>query len=195
MKAEIIFNCPKCGKSHILNVEDELDLTKDKSKLSSLLDDSYFSHECDNCKEKTVVEFPFIVKDDTFNYLYKLNPNDEMLFLLKDNEQREIRVVRNLNELKEKIRIKYFRLNDHVVEYIKKLIKEDIESNNEIKIDEIYFIKYEDEKLHFVLFDKENYLGSMTYSKEGYIKLVKELKEKVDKDLQIVNLSTIKYLF
>ena len=195
MKTEILFCCPKCGNKHVLNLDDEIDLTEDKSKLKSLLDDSYFSFSCESCAEQSVVEFPFIVKDDKANFLYKLNPNDEMLFLLKDNDEREIRVVKNLNELKEKIRIKYFRLNDHVVEYIKKLIKEDIEKNNNVNVEEIYFAKYEDEKPHFVLFDKENYLGVMTYSKSGYIKIFKELKEKIDKNLQIVNLSTIDYLF
>ena len=194
MKSEIIFNCPKCGSSHIISVDDEVDLTTDKTLLTKILDDSYFSHECSECKQHSIVEFPLIVKDDKFNYLYKLNPTNELMFLLKDNETREIRVVSSINELKEKIRIKYFRLNDHVVECIKKLIKEDLEKNNDVQIEEIYFVKYEENRLQFVLFDKENYLGMMYYSEEGYINLYKKIRESIDKDLQVVSLKTINYL-
>ena len=194
MKVDILFKCSKCGETHIINKDDEIDLTDDKSLLNTILDDSFFTHQCSNCKEYSVIEFPFIIKDDKFNYFYKLNPTNERLFLLKDNEDREIRLVSTLNELKEKVRIKYYRLNDHIVEYIKKLIKEDIENNNDVVIEEIYFTKYEDEKLQFVLFDKDNYLGAMYYDKKGYIKQFNKLKNQIDKNLQIVNLKTIEYL-
>ena len=96
--------------------------------------------------------------------------------------------MKDLNEANEKLRTFYYRLDDRVIEIIKYMIKDDLEKNNEsLKVNEIYFFRYAQGYLEFVIFNKEAYLGIMKFSLAGYKEVKHKHKDNFDNNIQIVN--------
>lgn len=185
---EIRFKCSNCGKENIIEVEDEIDITNKKDLLKSILDNTYFEHECKSCNTKNLVLYPILIKNSFNKYYVKINTNNENLYLLNNEEGYKIRIVKDLNEANEKIRIFNYLLEDYYVESIKYLLKRDLENSNEnLVVDSIYFYKVENGFLHFLIFDKERYLGDMKYSLSGYFEIEERLKDKINKLEQIID--------
>ncbi len=185
---EIRFICSNCGKENIVEVDDEIDVTNKKDLLMSILDNTYFEHECLSCHKKNLVLYPILIKNSFNKYYLKINTAGENLYLLNNEEGYKIRIVKDLNEANEKIRIFNYLLEDYYVETIKYLLKKDLENSNEnLKIDSIYFYKMQNGFLYFLVFDKERYIGDMKYSLSGYFEIEERFKDKINKLEQIID--------
>lgn len=185
---EIRFKCKKCNKENIIEVDDEIDITGKKNLLTELLNSDYFKHKCAYCDEDNLIIYPLLIKDSFHKFYIRLNHENKKLVLIDTQEAYKIRIVKDLNELSEKLRIFNSFLDDEYIESIKYQIKRDLEEHNDnLKIDNIYFYKVEKGFLYFILFDKENYLGSMKYNVAGYFKLEEKFKDKINKLEQVID--------
>lgn len=183
----ITFKCTHCGKINTVEVDDTINLTGNQDLLKTVLDNSKFNFKCEDCKTEHNVVYDVLFQDDNEKFYVKINSSNELLTLMSKDDYK-IRIVKDLNQANEKLRTFYYRLDDRIIEIIKFLIKDDLEKNNDnLKITEIYFIRYSQSYLEFVLFSKEEYLGIMKYSLSGYKEIKHKHKEKFDETIQVID--------
>ncbi len=176
---DLIYECKNCKKTNIIKRKEEYDLTKNIDLVKKIYDDSLFEDECPTCKNKVVVPAESLFIDNDYKFILKLNLDNEIKVLMpsEDTIDYKLRIVNDLNELKEKMRIFYSFLDDNVIEVIKFLIKESIDEKYELDL--ITFHKITNGSLSFVLISKSNeYLGAINYSLIGY----NEIKDKIKFD-------------
>lgn len=184
---DIFYKCKNCNTQNVITVDETIDLTNNADLLKKILDNSHFEVGCDKCKEKNLVIYPALIQDDRLKFYIKINTNDEKLVLLAKDDYK-IRIVKDLNQANEKIRCFNYMLDDRIVEIIKLKIKKDLEINNPgLKIHEMYFFRMLNGYLEFLVFTKEELLGTMKYQTLGYFELEKEHKDKFDDTLQVVD--------
>lgn len=183
----ITFKCTHCGKINTVEVDDTINLTGNQDLLKTVLDNSKFNFKCEDCKTEHNVVYDVLFQDDNEKFYVKINSSNELLTLMSKDDYK-IRIVKDLNQANEKLRTFYYRLDDRIIEIIKFLIKDDLEKNNgNLKITEIYFFRYSQSYLEFVLFSKEEYLGIMKYSLSGYKEIKHKHKEKFDETIQVID--------
>lgn len=183
----ITFKCTHCGKINKVEVDDTINLTGNQDLLKTVLDNSKFNFKCEDCKTEHNVVYDVLFQDDNEKFYVKINSSNELLTLMSKDDYK-IRIVKDLNQANEKLRTFYYRLDDRIIEIIKFLIKDDLEKNNDnLKITEIYFFRYSQSYLEFVLFSKEEYLGIMKYSLSGYKEIKHKHKEKFDETIQVID--------
>ena len=183
----ITFKCTHCGKINTVEVDDTINLTGNQDLLKTVLDNSKFNFKCEDCKTEHNVVYDVLFQDDNEKFYVKINSSNELLTLISKDDYK-IRIVKDLNQANEKLRTFYYRLDDRIIEIIKFLIKDDLEKNNDnLKITEIYFFRYSQSYLEFVLFSKEEYLGIMKYSLSGYKEIKHKHKEKFDETIQVID--------
>lgn len=183
----ITFKCTHCGKVNTIEVDDTINLSGNQELLKSVLDTTKFNFKCKDCETVHNVIYDVLFQDDNEKFYVKVNTSNELLTLMSQDDYK-IRIVKDLNEANEKLRIFYHRLDDRIIELIKFLIKDDLEKNNEnLKITEMYFFKYTQGYFEFVVFSEEKYLGIMKYSLTGYKDLKHKHKDKFDDSIQVVN--------
>lgn len=183
----ITFKCTKCGKINTIEVDDTLNLTGNQDLLKAVLDNSKFNFACSECGTNHNVIYDILFQDDNEKFYVKINSTNELLTLMSQDDYK-IRIVKDLNEANEKLRTFYYRLDDRVIEIIKFLIKDDLEKNNDgLKITEMYFFRYSQGYLEFVIFDEEKLLGTMKFSLAGYKDIKHKHKSKFTDDVQVVD--------
>ena len=183
----ITFKCTHCGKINTVEVDDTINLTGNQDLLKTVLDNSKFNFKCEDCKTEHNVVYDVLFQDDNEKFYVKINSSNELLTLMSKDDYK-IRIVKDLNQANEKLRTFYYRLDDRIIEIIKFLIKDDLEKNNDnLKITEIYFFRYSQSYIEFVLFSKEEYLGIMKYSLSGYKEIKHKHKEKFDETIQVID--------
>lgn len=195
---EINYRCDYCKLLNIINVKEEFNLTKNQKLYEKINDDSLFLRTCEACGEVNTVLFPALFVDDDYKFLIKLDnetKEDKVLIRTKEYEYYKIRIVNNLNDLKEKMRIYYSFLDDVVIEIIKKIFTEHFKEEN-LKFDYIAFHRIVDKtKLSFVVLNGDA-VNTITYDIEGYNKIYYKLKTNEEfNTLQYVNQNTINSLF
>ena len=183
----ITYKCTKCGKINTVEVDDTINLTGNQELLKTILDNQKFNFKCVDCNTEHNVIYDVLFQDDNEKFYVKINSSNELLTLVSKDDYK-IRIVKDLNEANEKLRTFYYRLDDRVIEIIKYMIKDDLEKNNEsLKVNEIYFFRYAQGYLEFVIFNKEAYLGIMKFSLAGYKEVKHKHKDNFDNNIQIVN--------
>ena len=185
---EVIYKCNKCNKVNVKNIEDnEYNLTKNIELVKSIYDDSLFLEECTECHAKSVIERDSLFIDDDYKFIIKLDTSNETKVLMI-NESRyldyKIRIVKSLNDLKEKLRIFYSFLNDHVIETLKEEVFNEIDPS--LNPDYLTFHKINEYGLSFVVISRmDEYLGSISIKFDKYYEIEKLIN--IDKSIQLVD--------
>ncbi len=185
---EVIYKCAKCNKINVKNIEDnEYNLTKNIELVKSIYDDSLFLEECQECHAKSVIERDSLFIDDDYKFIIKLDTSNETKVLMI-NESRyldyKIRIVKSLNDLKEKLRIFYSFLNDHVIETLKEEVFNEIDPS--LNPDYLTFHKINEYGLSFVVISSmDEYLGSISIKFDKYYEIEKLIN--IDKSIQVVD--------
>ncbi len=184
---QITFKCKNCGEINCIDVDNILDITNNNDLMKRILDNSAFIFNCRKCQAEHNVIYDALIENNNLKYYLKINTSNQLLALMPENDYK-IRIVKDLNEANEKIRCFNYLLDDRLVEIIKYLLKENLESNNEgLKITEIYFFRVVDNNLEFVLFQDDDYKGIMRYSFTGYNHLNEIFKQYFDDNIQVVD--------
>ncbi|MEF2559936.1 MAG: CpXC domain-containing protein [Eggerthellaceae bacterium] len=126
--------CPNCGASGVYDRYASANVTLNPSLKDRVMDGSLFVYECPNCGNKLRVVTSCLYHDMRKRLLIQLSPEVEddaelrdMLDTLTENgvnlsftdEGYEVKVVADLNDLKEKIAIADDGLDDRLVEIVK----------------------------------------------------------------------------
>lgn len=154
--------CPKCGKIIEFGVWDSIEIPYDEEQKQKVLDNTFFRVLCEDCKIMFPVAYPCVYNDLEQRYLIWIAPkmdekeqkdiaahnfklkNDDVVRLAQ--KAYRFRIVRNSNELREKIIIFDEGLDDRIVEVMKLVYIPAIRKNigEDSKITGLYFDKRPD---------------------------------------------------
>lgn len=140
LRDTITIKCQQCGEQYDFNVCNVINLQKDQDLYEPLFSLDLFKHQCEKCGYLNVVQYDMMVVDNFKKYMiFLFGPERMSLFkesvdryiksleqsnsqefqVLKENIQ-HTRVVNSINDLKEKLLIFDYDLNDKIIELIKR---------------------------------------------------------------------------
>lgn len=154
--------CPKCGKAIEIEVWDSIDIPYDMEQKEKVLNNTFFKVGCDTCKIAFPIGYKCLYNDMEQKYLIWLAPK------MEEEEQKDIeeynerlktdnrlrlaqggytyRIVRNDNELREKVLIFDEGLDDRYIETMKMVYVPVLKQNlaKDSRIMGLYFDKKEE---------------------------------------------------
>lgn len=166
--------CPECGHEQDIKICPAVNVTTDPDMRAKVLSGELFLFKCDKCGFEGLAGFPFIYEDKQTNggFLIYMEPGCEdrvvgieMPDIADQIVYRDVpmRLVTEINSLKEKIFIFEAGLDDRVMELFKLLAITKLEGDPSQKPDELRFSKIEDvdggKTVLFAAFKEEKYLG------------------------------------
>lgn len=153
--------CPKCGKGIEIDVWDSIDIPYDIEQKKKVLNNTFFKAVCKDCGISFPIAYKCLYNDMEQKYLIWLAPNlgeDEQQEVAEYNEKLKTdnrlrlaqggytyRIVRNDNELREKVLILDEGLDDRYIETMKLVYIPAFKKNiaKDSKIVGLYFDKKE----------------------------------------------------
>ena len=196
----ITIKCQQCGEEYEFNVYNVINLQKDKDLYEPLFSLDIFKHTCEKCGHLNIVQYDMMVVDSYKKYMIFLFGPERMNFfkesvekylktleeknsqefqVLKENIQ-HTRVVNSINDLKEKLLIFDYDLNDKIIELIKRSLYEN-KLLDEKEFPYILFNAIDQDKLAFVCIGGENNVNTkeIGISIEFYNKILDSLGDKI----------------
>ncbi|MCM1497850.1 MAG: CpXC domain-containing protein [Clostridium sp.] len=152
--------CPECGRIIEFDVWESIEIPYDAEQKEKVLDNTFFRVSCHNCRISFPVAYPCVYNDLEQRYLIWIAPKldeKEQADILNHNRKLKsdaalrlaqnaytFRIVRNSNELREKIRIFDEGLDDRLLETLKLVYVPSIrkEIGAETVITGLYFDKH-----------------------------------------------------
>lgn len=135
-------NCPRCGKVGNFTVWHSINTETDPEMRYAVRDGSAFVYECRKCGHRIPVNYGFLYHQVEDRMMLHYCPDDDavkecLLIYGKNGKMREMqlegylsRIVRSINELREKLFIFDAGLDDRAIEVIKLLYMSEFDSTN-----------------------------------------------------------------
>ncbi|NLJ93931.1 MAG: hypothetical protein GX326_00330 [Clostridiaceae bacterium] len=155
---KIKYNCPICEKEVETNIVSNINVTLNPELKDKLFSGELFLHECTNCQSKIQLNYSFLYHDLKNKFLISYGTEAKYVQELIDNLQFElseedfdldqllkiyqVRVVRDMNDLFEKIYLFEAGLDDRVIEFCKLLILDNAREEEKLQAEEIIDIRY-----------------------------------------------------
>ena len=174
VKTTIKVKCQQCGQEFDFEVHKMINLQKDEDLYEPLFSLDLFKHKCEKCGHLNIVQYDIMVVDSYKKYMIYLFGPDKMdifkdsinkyLSNLDETSPQEAkafvenikhtRVVNSINDLKEKLLIFDYDLNDKIIE----LLKRGLYENNLLDENEFPYIMFntiERDTLSFICIGQE----------------------------------------
>lgn len=138
--------CPNCESVWMVKCESVVHAENEKSLKKMILEEAFFTRKCSKCGELITFYYPFLYCDLKRKFLIALIVDKDANWI-KELDELEMykafnkRIVHNEKELKEKILIYEYGLEDESIQIIKKQLKN--------KYKHIYFEQADDSLLWF----------------------------------------------
>ena len=169
MRKRIDFYCPHCKEKKRITINDEYN----ELNIDKLLDRSIFKIKCDKCFQETIVDYNFILKTKKYSISY--------------GEQKDVdRITLTYDDFKEKVLIFEDKLNDIIIELMKKKLNYDIKKDYELRYDGM-----NDNQIIFYSIDSNE---SYALNKELYDYYKNKYKVDNVKDIEITSINFDKYI-
>ena len=114
--------CPKCGHAHHLKKYSVINVTEKPAMKEDILKNRIFNFDCENCDLVAPLTYESMYLDSKKKLLICLSTEETDMGQFEEWERKKgmtLRVVDNINDLKEKIMIAENLLDDRVVEMVK----------------------------------------------------------------------------
>lgn len=135
MEQERILKCPKCGKDNKFTIWQSLNTGLDPEKKQQLISGALFRMECTECGTVTNVNYPILYHDMPnglmIHYVTEEKEVEEVISAFEGmknaqpgviGDDYQLRIVTNVNSLREKAYIFDLGLDDRVIELMKLMI-------------------------------------------------------------------------
>lgn len=195
--------CPKCSKEHDFEIWSSINVTLEPDMKEAVLNRKAFTFECPDCKERTLYTYDFLYHDMGQKIMiYHVTSNEAMVQAMEGFAQMKNieggdgildgpevegyrkRIVRSLNELREKIFIFDAGLDDRVVEIFKVFCIIQLKQNDpDFQADEAYFYSREGE-IGFQFLREGKAFGEVEINPADYEDLAKTAADILAKDDQ-----------
>lgn len=140
LKNTIKVKCNKCGKQFDFEIYSIINLQKDKELYDSLFSLDIFKHTCEECGQLNIIQYDMMVvdaykkymiylfspermnifKENIDNYLTKMKESSEEGYKVFVENIKHTRAVNSINDLKEKMLIFDYDLNDKIIQLLKR---------------------------------------------------------------------------
>lgn len=163
--------CPKCGHAHHLKKYSLINVTEKPEMKEDILKNRIFNFDCENCDLVVPLTYESIYLDSKKKLLICLSTEETDMRQFEEWERKKgmtLRVVDNINDLKEKIMIAENLLDDRVVEMVKIAYLRRLEK--EMKEDTLQNIlfDYNGNHMYFLVFFEKKGIGRMPFDLELY---------------------------
>lgn len=198
LRDSITVSCQQCKEEFEFKIYPLINLQKDKDLYEPLFSLDIFKHKCEKCGHLNIIQYDMMVVDSYKNYMiYLFSPERMSIFKdsvnnyidkLKDtspegwkvfNESiKHTRVVNTINDLKEKLLIFDYDLNDKIIELVKRGLYEN-KLVDEQEFPYMMFNILERDTLSFICIGQndERQIKEVGVNINFYNKLVDELGE------------------
>lgn len=168
--SEIIeVECPNCGETIKVNMNEFVDVVEDPEYKAQIIEGDFFLNECPGCGDGVMVEYPVMYMDSSRKLNVYMAPEheDDMLEQLNsldvpDSDQDEEAVYRLTScglQLMEKILIAERNRDDRVVELYKFVVWDDVkEDYPDLEEGDLLFM-FDDDEEYLVVWPSENEAG------------------------------------
>ena len=198
LKNIIKVKCQQCGEEFDFEIYSLINLQKDKDLYEPLFSLDIFKHKCEKCDHLNIIQYDMMVVDSYKNYMiYLFSP--ERMNIFKDSVDKYLstleqtnpegykvfmesikhtRVVNTINDLKEKLLIFDYDLNDKIIELVKRgLYENKLIDENEFPY--IMFNTLERDNISFICIGQAEYrqVKEVGVNINFYNKLIDELGE------------------
>lgn len=176
--------CPKCGKKHTLRKYKTINVTEKTKMKEEIMKNRLFQFTCEDCGYMAPLTYDSLYVDSRHNLLIYMAPVmtpeiETEIAALENEEGMALRLVDNINDLKEKIMIADNGLDDRIIELLKILyinqIKKEMENDTLLNI----LFDYNNDTYCFLVFFQKKGIGKMALTKEFYKETEKKYKEAV----------------
>ena len=191
-KRTIHYRCEQCGKLHMAQVYEGVDVAKEPQFRSRVMDASIFDFACPDCGYVNGIIYPFVYHDpdrrflirlidqtvtgDPFTSLFDTEEETDAAIkgVVEDMKQRyRFRVVRTPNDLMEKIAIFEAGYDDRVIELMKIFL---LSSRNDSSILHLYFAPTDDGPV-FLMEIEAGFTGSIPLEETLYDSIAAKTQE------------------
>lgn len=140
-------NCPKCRNTIDVKLWTSINPQLAPSLRKKIMDESLFDFYCPKCKYKSQLQYPFIYNDMKNNFILYFIPyvNKNRIDFNKANKEypqlnnKKKRLVKELNQVKEKIMIFENNLDDKAIELTKYSLNTVIRNKSNKYVSDAYF--------------------------------------------------------
>ncbi len=198
--------CPKCSKEHDFQIWSSINVTLEPNMKEEVLSRKAFTFECPDCKERTLYTYDFLYHDmEQKIMIYHVTSNEALVQAMEgfaqmtnvgvddgilngpEVEGYRKRIVRSLNDLREKIFIFDAGLDDRVVEIFKVFCIIQLKHEDpDFQADEAYFYSREGE-IGFQFLREGKAFGEVAIDPADYEDLAKNAADILTKDDQAPN--------
>lgn len=195
-----IITCPKCGKKIEIETRDSIELPYDHEQKELILKNTFFKVHCDGCNIVFPIAYRCIYNDLEQRYFIWLAPrmdeeeqeaiheyndrilNDKVLKLAQAGYR--YRIVRNDNEMREKVIIFDNGLDDRYIETMKAIYYPGIRQklSSDMRIVGIYFEEKQGGGYQWVVITDKKKLMFVEINMDIYADMMDKLKDVVEKN-------------
>ena len=190
-----VITCPACGKESDFRIWDSINTGLDPEMKKAVLDFSAFKFTCPHCGAETNVDYGFLYHqmedkvmihyastDENAAEMYETYTGKKFPEMFEGflSEKYRIRIVRSLDQLREKIRIFDTGLDDRIIEIYKVILLVRImDQRPDLNMkSKMYFLPYEG-KPYLQIFNDDGPIGGVEMDMDMY----KGLEKDFGKDL------------
>lgn len=172
--------CPKCGRVHLMKKYSRINVTEKPGLKEDILKNRIFYFHCEYCDMEAPLTYEATYVDSSKKLMIHLSGEEEAAPKVGEKEKSmTLRLVDNVNDMKEKIMIVDNHLDDRVLELVKIQYLRQME--RELKNDTLMNILFDyagEEKSFLVFFEKKG-VGRIPLQMDFYKKLEEEYKERI----------------
>ena len=163
--------CPKCGHAHQLRKYSLINVTEKPDMKEHILKNHIFNFDCENCDLVAPLTYETLYLDSKKKLAICLSTEETDMEQFRKWEEKKgmtLRVVDNINDLKEKIMIAENLLDDRVIELVKIAYLRGLEKEmREDTLQDILFDYYGNQMSFLVFFEKKG-VGRMPFDLDLY---------------------------
>lgn len=174
--------CPKCGQVHQLKKYSMINVTEKPDMKEDILKNRIFYFNCDNCNLVAPLTYGSFYLDSKKKLVICLSTEETRREELAEWEQKKgltLRIVDNINDLKEKIMIAEKHLDDRVIELVKigylRQLEREIQNDTLMNI----LFDYSADQMCFLVFFEKKGIGRMPLNMDFYRKTEKEYERQI----------------
>lgn len=173
--------CPKCGHAHQVKKYSLINVTEKPDMKEHILQNHIFNFACENCDLVAPLTYDSLYLDSKKKLMICLATEDTEKEKLSQWEKKEmtLRLVDNINDLKEKIMIAENLLDDRIVEIVKIAYLRRLEK--EMKDDTLLNIlfDYHGNAMYFLVFFEKKGIGRMPFDLDLYRTTASQYEKKI----------------
>ena len=185
--------CPHCHKTEKSKIWISVNNLENPRITKRIIDDTFFDKICSNCGKLYYLDYTVTYRDEDNNKAICYSSTEEefmqLYYTFTETNRTEInenlRLVRNRNSFREKVRIFSMEMDDRVVEIMKVWSVESLrDCGYKGELDQILCWVTDDLELSFSFFDKlgNAYVSHVLMPFDSYVKIEEGLSELLSKE-------------